>query len=211
MKFAVVLILSFCLLGSHEQGLISRSVAEMVAHRGLLHGDNTMAAFREAVVLGFASVEADLQLRDGVVVLAHDRPAAGQRYDSLAQLLRLAARYELRLWLDLKSDEVVQPTIALLRHFDSGNVVVISASDSHLTQVQQQLPAVETGIIHASPGYETATSYDWLVLNKKLVTSDFRADKRVKIAVWTIKSQQEYRRIAAVADAVISDVQLPVH
>ena len=208
MKFGIALLLSLILLGSDVGRQGDRLDTELVSHRGIYYRDNSIAAFKQALHLGFDSLEADLHLHHGVVVLSHDRPAEGQHYDSLEDLLTFSTSNDVKLWLETKSGEVVLPALELIRQFEVANIVIISFTEAHLQQVRQLLPDIATGIIHSSPDYSKDIPYEWVVLSKDLVRQDYRALAHVKIAAWTIKSQQDYRMVASFVDAVISDVQL---
>ncbi len=112
---------------------------EPIAHRGYSakHPENTMAAVEAAIVVGFNSVELDVQVTsDGVMVLLHDEDlyrVTGSRalveQTEWAEISRLRVdgtdpipRFEevmsswpdLRVVIDLKSDSVVPPLLRFL-------------------------------------------------------------------------------------------------
>ena len=112
------------------------------AHRGGSHEapENTLAAFANAVALGYRYVETDVRVTaDGVLVLVHDPqlpsdsgvqgPVAALTWAELQQarvggqpVVRaeqlLEAWPRLRLNIDVKVDAAVEPLIALLRAHD---------------------------------------------------------------------------------------------
>ncbi len=130
--------------------------------------ENTLAAFRRAVDLGYRYVETDVRAtRDGVVYLCHDadlaRLAGAER--PIAQLLEAELRElrvgdaepfvrladvleelpDVRLNIDLKSDDVVDPTLELLRRVDAFDRVCLgSFSTARLQRVRRADPRVLT-------------------------------------------------------------------
>ncbi len=135
------------------------------AHRGGLGvaPENTMAAFQDAVDLGFVYLETDVHLTaDGVVVAFHDddlRRTCGVdariedlTWDQLREV-RVAGEHSVPLleeilstWshvrvnIDCKSDAVVDPLIGLLRRTSVlDRVCVGSFSDRRLNQVRAAL------------------------------------------------------------------------
>ena len=135
------------------------------AHRGGTGtaAENTMAAFQDAVDLGYAYLETDVHLTaDGAVVAFHD--------EDLSRTCGVAARIENLTWselrnirvdgthriplleeilstwpsvrinIDCKSDSVVEPLIGLLRRTNVlDRVCVGSFSDKRLNQVRMSL------------------------------------------------------------------------
>ena len=126
-----------------------------IAHRGGNEGgaENTIEAFAAAVAAGYRYVETDVHLTaDGEVVAFHDadlarlagrdgriaamnwRELAGLRIRGGGRIPRLAeiltAWPELFLNIDPKSDAVVQPLIALLRHHDAVERVCVGSFSS---------------------------------------------------------------------------------
>lgn len=80
----------------------------IVAHRGYAwkHPENTLEAFQAAVDAGAKWVEVDVQLRDGIPVLAHDPLLAGDE-ETLQQFADwLEARPDVTALVDLKSESL---------------------------------------------------------------------------------------------------------
>lgn len=135
------------------------------AHRGGTGSapENTMAAFQDAINLGYVYLETDVHLTaDGVVVAFHD--------EDLSRTCGVCARIEDLTWselkgirvdgahniplleeilttwpsarinIDCKSDVVVEPLIGLLRRTDVlGRICVGSFSDKRLNQIRSSL------------------------------------------------------------------------
>ena len=136
------------------------------AHRGwhiddLAGLENTMAAFRRAVEEGFRYLELDVhRTADGVVVVHHD-PALGRLTDGAAAIVDLtwpmlatvrvggrepiprladvlAELPDTRMTIELKSDDVVAPTIRLLDAADCWHRVCLgSFSERRLDVVRR--------------------------------------------------------------------------
>lgn len=147
-----------------------------IAHRGgaKLAGnvglENTLAAFQHAVDLGYTYLETDVHAsRDGVVFAFHDesldrvtdstglvgeRPAEQvrkARIDGREPIPELAELFEafpdVRFNIDVKSDDVVDPTIELVReHAAFDRVCIASFSDARLKRVREREPRVATAL-----------------------------------------------------------------
>lgn len=136
-----------------------------VAHRGGLeaHPENTLAALEHTVGLGYRYVEVDVRAsRDGIACLFHDATlerltaVSGRLAErSWAELggLRVAGREaiprldevlaawpDLRLVLDIKSDDAVAPLAEALRRADALDRVCVGAfSDRRLRRARRHL------------------------------------------------------------------------
>jgi glycerophosphoryl diester phosphodiesterase len=93
----------------------------IVAHRGYAwkHPENTLKAFQAALDAGCRWVEVDVQIRDGVPVLAHDPNVAGE---TLA---------EFAAWLDARPDATALvdfKTESLLEHGREAVVAAVMAT-----------------------------------------------------------------------------------
>ena len=145
-----------------------------MAHRGgaLLPGmeglENTMAAFRAAVELGYTYLETDVHAsRDGVVYAFHDSDLSrlggspegicdlpSGRVDAVRLMERepiprlatlLAELPSVRLNIDVKSDHAVEPTLRVLREADAlDRVCLASFSDARLRRIRRLEPGVAT-------------------------------------------------------------------
>lgn len=130
--------------------------------------ENSLAAFAHAYELGYRYLETDVRATsDGVVYAVHDAAldrlagsadsVAGltaesldlQRLDQREPFARLTALYETfpdaRLNIDLKSDDVVEPTCGLVR--DAGatdRTLLASFSHRRLRRARRLLPQVAT-------------------------------------------------------------------
>jgi len=137
-----------------------------IAHRGgaLQRPENTLAAFENAVSMGYRCVETDVRsTRDGVCVVFHDpdlERLTGQtgviadlRWSDLASCRVggtepiprlediLAAWPDLRLVIDPKSDDAVAPLIDVLRRTASRHRVCVgSFSGKRMAAVRRELP-----------------------------------------------------------------------
>jgi glycerophosphoryl diester phosphodiesterase len=143
-------------------GPYPRAYAHRGWHVGELSGfENTLAAFRRAVDEGFAYLEIDVHASaDGVAVVHHDSrlerttDGSGQletlRTAELAEL-RVAGRETIplleqvlaelpgiRFTIELKSDTVVEPVLALLARLDAwGRVCLGSYSEARLRRARR--------------------------------------------------------------------------
>ncbi|GAA2069220.1 glycerophosphodiester phosphodiesterase [Aeromicrobium halocynthiae] len=145
-----------------------------MAHRGgaLLPGleglENTMAAFRAAVELGYTYLETDVHAsRDGVVYAFHDSDLSrlGGTPDGISDLpservdaVRLVDREPIprlttvltelpsaRLNIDVKSDHALEPTLEVLREADAlDRVCLASFSGARLRRIRALEPSVAT-------------------------------------------------------------------
>ncbi|WP_307085829.1 glycerophosphodiester phosphodiesterase family protein [Arthrobacter agilis] len=138
-----------------------------LAHRGFAPdgGENTMAAFARAVELGFRYLEIDVRASsDGVVMVFHDEaldrvtdaggPVAARTAEELAALPvgggggvptleEVLLRWpDLRLNIDIKSDDCVRPFVELVNRLGAHDrVLVASFSDRRRRRVLRLLDA----------------------------------------------------------------------
>lgn len=132
--------------------------------------ENSLAAFQRAVDLGYTYLETDVHASaDGVVFAFHDesldrvtdrrgligestaaqvrdaRVDGRERIPELAELLETfpAGRFN----IDVKSNEVVDPTIEVVRAYEAyERVCIASFSDSRLRRVREREPRVATAL-----------------------------------------------------------------
>lgn len=229
-------------------GMAHRGGAEHPDNRGL---ENTLQAFRHAAALGFDYLETDVHAtRDGVVVAFHDDrlervtdgvgALADLTADELRSVLvqgvhpvpRLAELFEAlphaRFNLDLKSDAVVGPLIALLdQHQAWDRVLACSFSWRRLRafrrrsggRVATAAAPLEVAVFRLVPSARVADlltrhQVDALqipvrfgpltVATRGLVRRAHAAGKHVH--VWTVDSDPEIRALLDLGvDGVISD------
>ncbi|MET0821265.1 MAG: glycerophosphodiester phosphodiesterase family protein [Aeromicrobium sp.] len=130
--------------------------------------ENSVAAFAHAYDLGFRYFETDVRSSsDGIVYAIHDEALDRltgsadavsaltaealdvQRLDQREPFARLEALYEAfpdaRLNIDLKSDDVVEPTVELVsQHRAVGRTLLASFSHRRLRRARRLLPQVAT-------------------------------------------------------------------
>ena len=150
-----------------------------IAHRGgaRLEGniglENSLAAFQRAVELGYAYLETDVHAsRDGTVFAFHDvsldrvtdgtglvrertaEQVRAAKIDGREPIPELSTLFEMfpgaRFNIDIKSDDALDPTLAVVRqHAAYDRVCIASFSDLRLRQVREREPRVATSL---SPG-----------------------------------------------------------
>ena len=147
-----------------------RGGALLPANRGI---ENTLTAFRNAVELGYRYLETDVHTsRDGVVYAFHDveltrmtgTVSAFRDLDSMGidailvggrePIPRLADLLEAfpdaRFNIDVKADDAVEPTLAVLRDADAlGRVCLASFSGERLARLRAAVPTVPTCLSRA--------------------------------------------------------------
>jgi glycerophosphoryl diester phosphodiesterase len=130
--------------------------------------ENSLAAFAHAYALGYRYLETDVRMSsDGVVYAIHDEvldrltgspdPVAAlsaesldlQRLDQREPFARLDALYEAfpdaRLNIDVKSDDAVEATCAIVTSHDAVDRTCLSSfSHARLARIRQILPEVAT-------------------------------------------------------------------
>ncbi|SDE50030.1 glycerophosphodiester phosphodiesterase family protein [Pseudonocardia oroxyli] len=145
------------------------------AHRGWHVGElagleNTLAGFAHAVERGYAYLELDVHASaDGVPMVHHDHtldrttdasgPLVARQADELAEVrvggrepvprleTVLAALPDTRVTIELKSDDVVAPTLAVLERLDAWDRVCLgSASDARLRRARAAGPRLLTSM-----------------------------------------------------------------
>jgi glycerophosphoryl diester phosphodiesterase len=140
--------------------------AMVAAHRGVADGagENTLAAFTNAIEVGADMIEFDVRrTRDGELIAFHDASAggvpvsgltrdeigaaAGVRPPLLAEVLRTCAG-RIRLDVELKEDGYVADVAAVLRAgFDPAQLVVTSFLAPVVAQAKVAFPEVKTGLL----------------------------------------------------------------
>lgn len=147
-----------------------RGGALLAANVGI---ENTLAAFQNAVDLGYCYLETDVHTsRDGVVYAFHDveltrvtgTVSAFRNLDSDAiDLIRVGEREPIprltellesfpdaRFNIDVKADDAVAPTIGVLRDADVlDRICLASFSESRLLELRAGLPTVTTAFTPA--------------------------------------------------------------
>ena len=208
---------------------------------------NTMAAFDHAVDLGYRYIETDVQAtRDGVLVLFHDDElgpltgapgtVADHTWDELSALRidghpiprldALVARHpRIRLNLDPKSDDAVDPLIAFLAAGDIVDRVCIgSFSDARLDRIGEAVGpdlcrspgprGVALVLLRALVWPRPGSRFDALQIPSRRFGIPLSAPwlirrlQRIGLQVhyWTINDRVEMERLFdAGADAVITD------
>jgi glycerophosphoryl diester phosphodiesterase len=160
--------------------------AVIVAHRGYAfrYPENTLEAFQAAVDAGAKWVEVDVQLRDGVPVLAHDAGVPGETLAEFAAWLE--ARSDVTALVDLKSESLTEygraPVVAAVMETMRGNWHPISF-DSRALEL-----AVEAG--SRAPGWvvcrfeeDILTRADGLGA-RWLITNQIFMPKRLPAGSW---------------------------
>jgi glycerophosphoryl diester phosphodiesterase len=111
-QFCLVLFLISC-----NAELEKRPATELVSHRGYISSglnENSIESFYQAINDGFDSIETDLRLHNGDIVLSHDKTLSSEQYTSSDELLLFAVNNQVRLWLEVKEPEVIEPMLELL-------------------------------------------------------------------------------------------------
>lgn len=220
-----------------------------IAHRGGA-GDwpeNTLAAFEGAARLGYRFVETDVHVTaDGVLVAFHDdrldrvtdrtgvirelpwSEVSAARVEGRAPIVRfdelLASFPDLRLNIDPKHDDAVEPLISSLRSAGALNRVCIGAfSDRRLDRVRTLAPEVATSmgpravarLLAATRGvgrgrfHEVAAQVPPTLRGRPLVTRRFVEGAHrmgVLVHVWTIDDADEMERLLNLGvDGIMTD------
>ncbi|MGG1636140.1 glycerophosphodiester phosphodiesterase [Paenibacillus sp. NRS-1760] len=130
----------------------------IAAHTGCgVYPDNTMASFREGVNIGADIVEVDVRItKDGIAILLHDdspylhshtfeqlnnpdiRPLLDPIYRNheiatLEQVLQLSASLGIKLNLDIKTVDAIDPVIRLIHKFEAQKQVFITGCSDNIT------------------------------------------------------------------------------
>lgn len=219
------------------------------AHRGGA-GDwpeNTMPAFEGAVRLGYRYVETDVHVTaDGVLLAFHDdvldrvtdrsgrvrdlpwaevRKARVGGREPIPTLEDLLGTWpDLRVNIDPKSDDAVEPLIAALtRTAATGRVCVGSFSDERIAQVRAALPGICTslgprGVLHLTqaaagetvpPLPDPCAQVPVRIGETELVTDAFLAEahrRGMAVHVWTIDDPVEMHRLLDLGvDGIMTD------
>lgn len=180
---------------------------ELVAHRGIGGKDNTIASFTVALNLGFTSLETDLRMQHGKVVLAHDRTLSRVKYESLEDFLIFASNSGASIWIEAKETETIKPTIELLKNHNL-NVVFMSYRQSDVDLIMVLNPEIKTGLVITKENQIETANADWVAIHHSFVAGHYDRIKHMKVAAWTFQEQKEYNGIKHLIDAAISDVQL---
>ncbi|WP_241986847.1 glycerophosphodiester phosphodiesterase family protein [Cryobacterium fucosi] len=149
----------------------------MFAHRGLALNapENTLPAFRHALLAGATHLETDVRASDdGVAVLSHDAEFAvpgarirvnrltlaelhrinlgqGQSFASLGEALD--AFPDARFNLDVKSEDAIEATVAAVRAANATDrVLITSFSEARRARTVRSLPGVATSASSALVG-----------------------------------------------------------
>lgn len=134
------------------------AVPRILAHRGQLEAENTLAAFQRALAAGADIIETDIRCTsDGVAVVFHDETlqriaAIPQRVADLtfAQLRAkvpaipslaeaLAAFPKAKFNIDFKSDDVVKPALAVIRDLKAETRVLITTFTESRLKLMRKL------------------------------------------------------------------------
>lgn len=132
----------------------------VAAHTGCgIHPDNTMASFDEGIQFGADIIEVDVRVsQDGVAILLHDDSPYlhTHTYDqlnkadvrrlldpvyqdhevaTLEQVLRVSDSMGMKLNLDLKSVDAIDPTVRLIRQFGAQKRTFITGCSDNITRL----------------------------------------------------------------------------
>ncbi|SFK71360.1 glycerophosphoryl diester phosphodiesterase [Paenibacillus sp. 1_12] len=143
------------------------SFPKIAAHTGCGNTpDNTMESFMEGIHLGADIVEVDLRVAgDGTVVLLHDdspylhectyeqlnqyevRTKLSSLYENyeivkLTDILQIVKQYDIKLNLDIKTLETIEPTIQLVKQFNVMDQVFITGCSENITNRHQDIRVV---------------------------------------------------------------------
>lgn len=187
--------------------LVETVDVEIVAHRGIGTTDNTIVSFTTALNLGFTSLETDLRMQGGEVVLAHDKTISNQEYLSLKDFLIFASNNDARVWLEAKETETIKSTLDLLKMHNL-DVVFMSYRQGDIDLINSLSPSTITGLVITKASQIDSMVADWAVISRQLLTSNYEKIKHLKIGVWTITEQQQYDGVSHLIDAAIADIQL---
>ncbi|MGO4692984.1 glycerophosphodiester phosphodiesterase [Paenibacillus sp. 2TAB26] len=130
----------------------------VAAHTGCgVYPDNTMASFEEGIKFGADIVEVDVRItQDGIAILLHDdspylhshtfeqlnnpdiRPLLDPIYKdheiaTLEQVLQLSASLGIKLNLDIKTVDAIDPTVRLIHQFEAQKRVFITGCSDNIT------------------------------------------------------------------------------
>lgn len=219
------------------------------AHRGganvpqNLGVENSLAAFRHAVDLGYRYLETDVRCtKDGVAYACHDErldrllgrdeaiadltsadidaALLGDREPIVRFDVLLDALPEARFNIDVKSDDAVEPTAAVLeRASATPRVCLASFSHSRLRTIRRRLPHVVTSASTLEAArlrlglpvprepfiYQVPVTHGRVtVVNRAFVDRVHRAGRQVH--VWTIDEPDEMHRLLDLGvDGIMTD------
>ncbi|MGO4184943.1 glycerophosphodiester phosphodiesterase [Paenibacillus sp. TAF43_2] len=130
----------------------------VAAHTGCgVYPDNTMTSFEEGIKFGADIVEVDVRItQDGIAILLHDdspylhshtfeqlnnpdiRPLLDPIYKdheiaTLEQVLKLSASLGIKLNLDIKTVDAIDPTVRLIHQFEAQKRVFITGCSDNIT------------------------------------------------------------------------------
>ncbi|WP_235498622.1 glycerophosphodiester phosphodiesterase family protein [Arthrobacter sp. Leaf234] len=225
-----------------------------LSHRGFAPdgGENTLAAFERSVALGFAHLEIDVRAsRDGVVMVFHDEhldrvtgahgPIADRTAEELRQLQvqghggipaleEVLARWpQLRLNIDVKSDDCIRPLAELVDRLDAHDrILVASFSDRRRRRVLRLLarptassagmlvnvlvkllaPVGLVGMVARRAGVQALqvpeTYRGIRVVTRRFVAACHAAG--LQVHVWTINGREDMDRLLDLGvDGLVSD------
>ncbi|NOU95747.1 glycerophosphodiester phosphodiesterase [Paenibacillus sp. LMG 31456] len=143
------------------------SFPKIAAHTGCGNTpDNTMESFMEGIRLGADIVEVDLRVGgDGTVVLLHDdspylhectyeqlnqyevRTKLSPLYENyeivkLTDILEIVKQYDVKLNLDIKTPDTIEPTIKLVKQFNVVDQVYITGCSENITNRHPDIQVV---------------------------------------------------------------------
>lgn len=204
------------------------------AHRGSskLHPENTLEAFRAAMVEGADGIETDLRLTlDGRIILHHDESVFGLKIKDhtlaalrraggangggitlLAELLDLA-RGKILLNLEIKDPATVPLLPTLLRPEDTPLVTSFHVEAYRLAR--EHLPALQAGLVFSRFGEaETelvaAEKPDVVCLKARLLSPEAHAfcrERQAKLLLWVVNGPAKARKLDALGlDGVFTDL-----
>ena len=191
-----------------ETVTVETVAVEFVSHRGIYSDDNTLQGFYNAINLGFDSIEVDIRMHNGVVVLAHDKTIDGVAYETLESLLYFASNNNVKLWIETKEYRAVAPTMSQLSAYNL-DVVFFSYRQADIDLAISIDPEITTGIlITRESQLDDVIDAEWVALPHQFVIVNYDKIKHLNIAAWTIKKQSEYDDVKDYVDAIISDIEI---
>ncbi|WP_282938521.1 glycerophosphodiester phosphodiesterase [Paenibacillus sp. RC67] len=147
--------------------MTQRPFPMIAAHTGCDNTpSNTLESFREGIRLGADIVEVDIRMtRDGTLILLHDdspflheyafeqlnqpgiRSQISSLYESeeivkLTDVLDIAQQYNVKLNLDIKTSEAIEPVVALVKQLDCVDLAFITGCSENITRNHPEMKVV---------------------------------------------------------------------
>jgi glycerophosphoryl diester phosphodiesterase len=197
----------------------------LLGHRGSPHvaAENTMASFHAAIAAGAAGFEFDVRKsKDGKLVVIHDsrtrRPRKSVARNTAAQLglplLEDVLRTFRGAWLDIemKVPGIERQVIELAhRYLQPERFVITSFRARSIREVKRVSPATPAGWLFKRPRLflpRWTKRIDFICPHHKVLTrrlARLARERGLRVATWTVNSPRDYKRVAGLADVIISD------